>query len=165
MQIGLFSEASDASESISKPTGPFKAWTDGSCLGNPGKGGWGVVLTCATTGQVLKELSGGHAHTTNNRMEMQAVIEALKQTLPGSTVEILTDSKYVQQGLSTWLAGWKKKGWKTAGGDPVKNVELWKDLDALNTSRKVTLTWVRGHNGEPGNERADLLATTAAAQA
>lgn len=131
------------------------AYTDGACKGNPGPGGWGVLLVY---GEHRKELHGGEAHTTNNRMELQAVIEALKSLKRPSRVRIHTDSQYVHKGISEWMAGWKRKGWKTADGKPVKNKDLWEALDALSARHEVKWHWVKGHAGHPGNERADRLA-------
>lgn len=150
------SSAHAAGLSFPLTNGPFVAYTDGACKGNPGPGGWGVSLRDAA-GAVLHESCGGQPHTTNNIMEMTGVIEALKLVAPGQTLQVFTDSQYVQKGLTEWIAGWKRKNWRTAKGDPVKNVELWRELDALAASRKLTLSWVRGHNGDPGNERADEL--------
>ncbi len=129
--------------------------SDGACSGNPGPGGWGTVLFQMTR---CAELSGGQAQTTNNRMELTAVIQALAVLPDSVSVKIMTDSQYVQKGMEQWLAGWKKKGWKTASNQPVKNQELWIQLDGLCQRKKVTWTWVRGHAGHPGNERADTLA-------
>jgi ribonuclease HI len=131
------------------------AYTDGACKGNPGPGGWGVLLVY---GGHRKELSGGEAQTTNNRMELQAVIEALKSLKRSARVRIHTDSQYVHKGISEWISGWKRKGWKTADGKPVKNQDLWKELDGLSVSHTVQWKWVKGHAGHPGNEAADKLA-------
>ena len=131
------------------------AYTDGACKGNPGPGGWGVLLVY---GGHKKELSGGVAQTTNNRMEMQAVIEALKSLKRTTKVRVHTDSQYVHKGISEWITGWKRKGWKTADGKPVKNQDLWMELDGLSTSHEVQWKWVKGHAGHPGNEAADKLA-------
>lgn len=130
-------------------------YTDGACKGNPGVGGWGALLRC---NGVEKELFGGAAHTTNNRMELLAVIEGLRALKKRSIVEVYTDSKYVQQGVSEWLAGWKKNGWKTAARKPVKNDDLWRDLDALLPEHELSWHWVKGHAGHIENERADELA-------
>jgi ribonuclease HI len=129
--------------------------TDGACAGNPGPGGWGVLLTW--NGH-RKEMSGGEAATTNNRMELMAAISALEALQEGSNVDIHTDSEYVQKGISTWIHGWKRKGWRTASGSPVKNTELWKRLDAAQSRHRVEWHWVRGHTGHAENERADELA-------
>jgi ribonuclease HI len=137
--------------------GALVIYTDGACSGNPGPGGWGVVMF---HGNKQKELKGGAADTTNNRMEMQAVIEALKAIKPswsGKTV-LFSDSTYVLKGLQEWLPGWKKRGWKTAAKKPVKNEDLWRELDALNAQRTIDWRWVKGHAGDFGNERADALA-------
>lgn len=137
--------------------GALVIYTDGACSGNPGPGGWGVVMF---HGKKQKELKGGEADTTNNRMEMQAVIEALKAIKPtwtGKTV-LFSDSTYVLKGLQEWLPGWKKRGWKTAAKKPVKNEDLWRELDALAAERDVDWRWVKGHAGDAGNERADTLA-------
>ncbi len=130
-------------------------YSDGACKGNPGRGGWGAVLVAGTR---EKELFGGEPHTTNNRMEMTAVIEALRALKRPCTVQVYTDSQYVQKGISEWLPGWKARGWKTADKKPVKNADLWQELDALTQPHKISWHWVRGHNGHPGNERADALA-------
>lgn len=131
------------------------AYTDGACKGNPGPGGWGVLLIY---GEHKKELFGGEAQTTNNRMELRAVIEALKNLKREAKIRIHTDSQYVHKGISEWITGWKRKGWKTADGKPVKNQDLWMELDALSTSHEVQWKWVKGHAGHPGNEAADKLA-------
>lgn len=135
--------------------GKVVIYTDGACKGNPGPGGWGYLIKGATGNT---EAYGGDKDTTNNKMEMTAVIEALKSLATASVVVVHTDSKYVLDGLNQWLKGWKAKGWRLSSGGPVKNVELWKQLDALCTFHKVEWVWVRGHNGDPGNERADKLA-------
>ena len=133
-------------------------YTDGACKGNPGPGGWGAILR--SDGHVEKELFGGELLTTNNRMEMTAVIEALSALKRPCDVALYIDSKYVLQGMTEWLPGWKAKGWKTAAKQPVKNVDLWQKLDALvNTGgHTIEWCWVKGHAGDPGNERADALA-------
>ena len=132
-------------------------YTDGACKGNPGPGGWGVLLKSATT---QKELFGGELETTNNRMEMTAVIEALSALKRPCHVRLHVDSKYVLKGMTEWLAGWKARGWKTAAKQPVKNVDLWQRLDALveGAGHRIDWRWVRGHDGDPGNEHADALA-------
>jgi ribonuclease HI len=137
-------------------------YTDGACHGNPGPGGWGVVLLY---GEHRKELHGGEPDTTNNRMEMTAVIEGLKALKTACEVTVYTDSTYVQQGMLSWLAGWKAKGWRTAAKQPVKNADLWKLLDAEAARHKVRWEWVKGHAGHPGNERADALASEGAREA
>jgi ribonuclease HI len=129
--------------------------TDGACRGNPGPGGWGVILRFKNK---EKTLCGGELNTTNNRMEMTAVIKGLSELKRASRVKIKTDSKYVQHGMTEWLSGWKARGWKTAAKKPVKNVDLWKILDVLVSKHEVTWTWVKGHSGDPDNERADALA-------
>ena len=130
-------------------------YTDGACKGNPGRGGWGAWLR---TGAHDKELWGGEPLTTNNRMELTAVIEALAAVKRHSHVAIYTDSQYVRQGITTWIHNWKSRGWRTADNKPVKNIDLWQRLDALAASHKVDWHWVKGHAGDPGNERADALA-------
>ena len=133
----------------------IEAHTDGACLGNPGPGGWGVLLRY---GARERELSGGEPDTTNNRMELMAAIMALETLTEPCEVTLHTDSKYVMDGISKWSHGWKKNGWKTADKKPVKNGELWQALDAANARHKVTWHWVKGHAGHPENERADELA-------
>lgn len=133
----------------------IEIYTDGACSGNPGPGGWGVLMRA---GAHEKELCGGEADTTNNRMEMQAVIEALRALKKKSDVTLYTDSKYVMQGITEWMAGWKAKGWKTAAKKPVKNQDLWQEIDALVQEHNVRFEWVKGHAGHPDNERADELA-------
>ncbi len=130
-------------------------YTDGACKGNPGPGGWGVLMRSA--GHV-KEMHGGEAATTNNRMEMTAVIRALQALKRPSKVRLHTDSKYVQQGISVWIHDWKRRGWRTSDKKPVKNVDLWSQLDALVALHEIEWVWVRGHAGDLGNERADQLA-------
>ena len=130
-------------------------YTDGACKGNPGPGGWGAWLRW---GEHERELFGGEPNTTNNRMELTAVIEALGSLKRRAPVAIYTDSEYVKNGMTTWIHGWKKRGWLTADKKPVKNIELWQKLDALVGQHDVQWHWVRGHTGDPGNERADALA-------
>ncbi|QKJ65842.1 ribonuclease HI [Deefgea piscis] len=130
-------------------------YTDGACKGNPGPGGWGAFLRF---GEHEKELFGGEAHTTNNRMELLAVISALAALTRTCEVTIHTDSQYVKNGIETWIHGWKKNGWKTAAKQAVKNEDLWKQLDAQVARHTVAWRWVKGHAGNPGNERADQLA-------
>ncbi len=134
---------------------PVVIYTDGACKGNPGPGGWGALLT---RGAVEKELFGGEALTTNNRMELTAVIEALTALKQPSHVAVYTDSQYVRQGIMTWIHNWKKNGWKTSDRKPVKNADLWQALDKLAASHKVAWHWVKGHADNPGNLRADALA-------
>lgn len=130
-------------------------FTDGACSGNPGPGGWGAILRWMDT---EKEFSGGEAGTTNNRMEMMAVIAGLCALKRPCRVDVYTDSQYVQKGITQWVAGWKARGWKTADKKPVKNEDLWRRLDELAARHDVTWHWVRGHAGHPENERADALA-------
>lgn len=130
-------------------------WTDGACKGNPGPGGWGALLR---HGRHQKELYGGQAQTTNNRMELTGVIEALKALKRPCQVVVHTDSQYVQKGMGEWLPNWKRRGWRTADKKPVRNADLWQELDALVARHDVQWRWVRGHAGDPGNERADALA-------
>ncbi|WP_029075746.1 ribonuclease HI [Kaistia adipata] len=130
-------------------------WTDGACSGNPGPGGWGAVLIA---GEHEKDLKGGEADTTNNRMELTAAIEALDALKRPSIVDLHTDSQYVKGGITGWIHGWKRNGWKTADKKPVKNVDLWQRLDTALQRHKVTWHWVKGHAGNEENERADQLA-------
>ena len=130
-------------------------WTDGACSGNPGPGGWGAVLKA---GEVLKELSGGERDTTNNRMELMAAISALETLKRPCAVKLTTDSQYVKGGITTWMKGWKKNGWRTAAKQPVKNIDLWQRLDAACAIHKVDWRWVKGHAGHAMNERCDVLA-------
>lgn len=133
-------------------------YTDGACSGNPGPGGWGAILSY---GDHEKELSGGDASTTNNRMELMAAISALEALKEPCIVALYTDSKYVIEGITDWIVGWKRNGWKNAARKPVKNAELWQRLDAATSRHKVTWHWVKGHNGDLLNERADALAVSA----
>ena len=130
-------------------------YTDGACSGNPGPGGWGAVLRY---GNVVKELHGGERSTTNNRMELMAAISALEALKRPVRVQLYTDSKYVLDGITKWLPGWQRNGWKTASKQPVKNVDLWQRLVAAMASHEISWHWVKGHSGDPGNERADELA-------
>jgi ribonuclease HI len=132
-----------------------EVYSDGACRGNPGPGGWGVLLR---SGGLEKELWGGEADTTNNRMELTAVIRALEALKRPSRVRVYTDSQYVQKGISEWVHSWKRRGWRTADKKPVKNIDLWKRLDELAAVHAVDWHWVRGHAGHPENERADRLA-------
>ena len=134
-------------------------FTDGACKGNPGPGGWGALLR---KGSTEKELSGAEANTTNNRMEMTAAIEGLSALNRACKVDLYTDSKYVIDGITKWLPGWKKRGWKTASKQPVKNEDLWRQLSDLTARHSVTWHWVKGHSGHPENERVDKLASDAA---
>ncbi len=152
--------ASMPSSSIIDATTPHvDIFTDGACSGNPGPGGWGALLRTQTEhGQVEKEIFGGVAETTNNRMELTAVIEALKLLKRPVCARVHTDSQYVQKGIVEWIHGWKKRGWRTADRQPVKNVDLWQQLDAEASRHQIQWLWVRGHNGHVENERADALA-------
>ncbi|MDT8403414.1 MAG: ribonuclease HI [Sulfuriflexus sp.] len=133
-------------------------FTDGACRGNPGPGGWGALLRYAGKEKTLR---GGERLTTNNRMELMAAISALEELKRPCKVELTTDSKYVMQGITEWLENWKKRNWKTASRQPVKNVDLWQRLDAATQRHEINWHWVRGHNGHPENERADELANEA----
>jgi len=139
----------------------IEIYTDGACSGNPGPGGWDAWLKC---GEHEKEISGGVEHTTNQQMELQAAIEALKTIKSPSPITLYSDSKYVIQGITEWIDGWKKRGWKNGKKKPVANREQWEALDKLNTMHQVTWQWVKGHDGNVGNERADRLATSAIPQ-
>ena len=136
------------------------AFTDGACSGNPGPGGWGVLLQARDGAQVLREreLSGGEALTTNNRMELMAAIQALEALTRASAIIVVTDSAYVKNGVTGWIHGWKRNGWKTADRKPVKTAELWQRLDAAQLGHQVTWRWIKGHAGHEENERADALA-------
>ena len=136
---------------------PIEIYTDGACKGNPGPGGWGVLLK---SGGTEKELFGGELQTTNNRMELLAVIEALSALKRPCQVTLYLDSEYVRKGITEWISGWKARGWRTAAKQPVKNVDLWQRLDAVvsTSGHEIDWRWVKGHAGDPGNERADALA-------
>ena len=136
------------------------AYTDGACSGNPGPGGWGVLLLAREGDAILKErtLCGGEADTTNNRMELLAAISALETLARPSDIILVTDSAYVKNGVTSWIFGWKRNGWKTADKKPVKNVDLWQRLDAAQARHKVEWRWIKGHAGHAENERADELA-------
>ena len=135
--------------------GKVEIYADGACRGNPGPGGWGVLLT---HGGAARELFGGEANTTNNRMELRAVIEGLSALTRPCAVRVMTDSQYVQKGITEWIHGWKARGWLTSDRKPVKNADLWRALEAAAAGHEVEWTWVKGHAGIPGNERADQLA-------
>ncbi|MCF8150030.1 MAG: ribonuclease HI [Sulfuritalea sp.] len=135
--------------------GMIDIFTDGACSGNPGPGGWGAILR---KGATEKELFGGELLTTNNRMEMMAVIEALRALKGTVQARVHTDSQYVQKGISEWIHGWKRRGWKTANKEPVKNEDLWRQLDSLAAQHSIEWIWVKGHAGHVENERADVLA-------
>jgi ribonuclease HI len=145
---------------MSTPRSKILIYSDGACSGNPGPGGWGAVLI---SGNHRKEISGGEARTTNNRMELLAAISALEALKRRSDVELYTDSAYVRNGITSWIHGWKKNGWRTADKKPVKNAELWQELDALRDKHHVAWNWLKGHAGHPENERADELARLAMA--
>lgn len=136
------------------------AYTDGACSGNPGPGGWGVLLIARNGEAVVKtrELNGGEADTTNNRMELLAAIEALNALERASTITVVTDSAYVKNGVTAWIHGWKRNGWKASNKKPVKNVDLWQALDEAQARHRVTWEWIKGHAGHAENERADELA-------
>jgi ribonuclease HI len=136
------------------------AWTDGACSGNPGPGGWGVLMRAFEGATVLREreLSGGEGLTTNNRMELMAAIAALESLTRPATITLTTDSAYVKNGVTTWIHGWKRNGWQTADRKPVKNVDLWQRLDAAQARHSVNWRWIKGHAGHAENERADELA-------
>jgi ribonuclease HI len=133
-------------------------YTDGACRGNPGPGGWAALLSF---GEREKELAGAEAHTTNNRMELTAVIRALEALKRPVEARVFTDSEYVRRGISEWVIAWKSRGWKTADRKPVKNQDLWEELDRLAAGHKIEWRWVKGHSGVPGNERVDRLANEA----
>ena len=145
---------------VGKGQEPVIIYTDGGCFPNPGTGGWGAVLT---HGDAVKELSGAERHTTNNRMELTAAVEALGTLKRPCRVELYTDSQYLQKGITEWLPGWKRRGWTRKGGG-LKNSDLWKRLDVLSQSHQVRWHWVRGHSGDPLNERCDRLAEAAIAR-
>ncbi len=138
------------------------AYTDGACSGNPGPGGWGVLMIARDGDRVIKErdLNGGEPNTTNNRMELLAAINALETLQKPSTLTVVTDSAYVKNGVTTWIHGWKRNGWRTSGKKQVKNVDLWQRLEEATKRHQVTWEWIKGHAGHPENERADELART-----
>jgi ribonuclease HI len=136
----------------------IKIYTDGACRGNPGPGGWAALLLA---GDTEKELSGSEAHTTNNRMELLAAIRAIEALTRHCAVDLYTDSQYVKNGITSWIVDWKRRDWRTADRKPVKNIDLWKQLDALVVNHKIDWHWVRGHTGHAGNERVDRLANEA----
>ncbi len=136
----------------------IQLFTDGACKGNPGIGGWGALIKQA---KGVNELKGFQIHTTNNRMELVAVIEGLKSINKNENIQIITDSKYVKNGMNQWIVNWKNNGWRTASKKPVKNKELWQELDTLVQNYNINWKWVKGHSGDPGNERADQLANEA----
>ncbi|MGI9387602.1 MAG: ribonuclease HI [Methyloligellaceae bacterium] len=140
---------------MTKSDGPVEIFTDGACSGNPGPGGWGAIMRI---GDTEKELKGGEAETTNNRMELMAAIKALEALKRPCSVTLHTDSTYVKNGITDWIARWKRNGWRTAAKKPVKNAELWKRLEEALGPHKITWKWVKGHAGHPENERADQLA-------
>jgi|TARA_B100000780_G_scaffold96002_1_gene66950 ribonuclease HI len=133
----------------------IKIYTDGACKGNPGPGGWGALIIYASE---EKEIYGGENLTTNNRMELKAVIMALREINSGRDITIFTDSSYVQKGISEWIFKWKQNGWRSSNRKPVKNKDLWVDLDDISSKFTIKWEWVKGHSGDPGNERADYLA-------
>lgn len=153
MNLSLFEAATSPT-----PVSEIHIWCDGACSGNPGLGGWGAIIE---ENGVRRELSGGRAQTTNNQMELQALIEALQSTAPGARVHVVTDSEYVSKGITQWLRGWIRNGWKTASKQPVKNREQWQQLHELLQARPHKIEWVRGHNGHEENERCDELARAA----
>lgn len=136
----------------------LEIYTDGACKGNPGIGGWGVLMRYGTHEKTLK---GAEAHTTNNRMELQAAIAALQAIKRPCPIVLTTDSNYLKDGITKWLANWKKNGWKTAGKQAVKNEDLWRQLDSLVAQHNIRWQWIKGHSGHPGNETADCLANEA----
>ena len=136
----------------------IQIFTDGACKGNPGIGGWGVLIKYS---DISNELKGFQPETTNNRMELIAVIEGLKIIQEGTDIQLITDSQYVKNGINQWIVNWKNNGWKTASKKPVKNIDLWKELDELVQNYNIEGKWVKGHSGHPGNERADQLANEA----
>ena len=158
--IDLSPERADAA-APPRSSSIVEIWTDGACKGNPGPGGWGALLRSGTK---ERELFGGVASTTNNRMELIAVIEALAALKRPCDVVLHTDSQYVKLGITEWLQQWERRGWKTADRKPVKNLDLWQQLDQQVRRHRIQWRWVRGHAGDPGNERADALANRGAAQ-
>jgi ribonuclease HI len=152
--VRLVDAAPPAGASVTAPA-PIEIWTDGACRGNPGPGGWGALMR---SGEHLRELHGGERDTTNNRMELTAVIEALAAIKRTGRVVIHTDSQYVKLGITEWMARWKRRGWKTSDNKPVKNQDLWQRLSELAAAHPIDWRWVKGHAGDEGNERADALA-------
>ena len=146
---------------MSEPRASVKIYTDGACSGNPGPGGWAALLMA---GASERELSGGEPHTTNNRMEISAALAALEALTRPCSVDLFTDSQYLRQGVTEWMRGWKARGWRTAAGQPVKNEDLWRRLDAARSAHEVRWHWVRGHAGDPLNHRVDRLAVAALAE-
>jgi len=144
-----------SSEPEIKDTTPVEIYTDGACSGNPGPGGWGALLLY---GDLEKEITGGEMHTTNNRMEMMAAVEALSALRRPCKVKLHTDSRYLRDGITKWIHNWKKQGWRTADKKKVKNADLWQALDAASKHHDIEWVWVKGHAGHDGNERADALA-------
>ena len=163
-QVNTGTSSSGKKQLSGHPLDKIEIFTDGACKGNPGVGGWGALLRTKSDGKQLsgqskeRELFGGEAHTTNNRMELMGAIAALEALKRHCHVRLHTDSKYVQQGISVWIHGWKQRGWKTADKKPVKNEDLWRRLDALAEQHQIDWIWVKGHAGHDGNERADELA-------
>ncbi|WP_067817599.1 ribonuclease HI [Actinomadura kijaniata] len=153
---GLFEVDEPPAASVPASVTPVVVHTDGGCSPNPGPGGWGVVLRY---GEHVRELCGGESDTTNNRMELMAAIQALEHLTRPSFVQVHTDSTYVRQGITQWMRSWKRNGWRTADRKPVKNDDLWRRLDEATRRHRVEWFWVKGHAGDPGNERADALAT------
>lgn len=151
--------AGDNGAMTTNSTKTVQIHTDGACLGNPGPGGWGALLRCDGR---EREISGGDPATTNNRMELMGAIMALETLTAPCTVTLYTDSQYVRQGITEWMKNWVRRGWKTAGGDPVKNRDLWERLHAAAQRHVIEWKWVKGHSGEPHNERVDVLARDAA---
>lgn len=154
------SKAKASPDQTAPPRPVVELFTDGACSGNPGPGGWAFLLRHPKTGKSV-ERNGGEPATTNNRMELTAVIEGLGSLTRPSTVDLYSDSQYVLKGLDEWIAGWKKKGWRTASKAPVKNVDLWQRLDELKAVHEIRFHWVKGHDGHPENERVDRLAVEA----
>jgi ribonuclease HI len=151
----------DRRDMIAKAAAPVEIWTDGACSGNPGPGGWGALLR---HGETTRELSGAEPETTNNRMELQAAISALVALKRSCSVILTTDSQYVKGGITGWIHGWKRNGWKTADKKPVKNIDLWQALDQAVQRHRVDWRWIKGHAGHAENERADELARAAIAE-
>ena len=162
MAVGKGAQAGSAGQDATQPAAMqpaamkhVQAHTDGACLGNPGPGGWAALLRY---GERERELAGGEPHTTNNRMELMAAIVALETLSEGCAVTLFTDSQYVRQGITQWLPNWVRRQWRTAGGEPVKNRDLWERLHAACPRHRIDWRWVKGHSGDPDNERVDQLA-------